>query len=556
MTQIHFPIDGVVYPSDSYAHMAYREGLWLNTTVGDLVRSRACASPKKVFILTDSVKMTYAEFDAYTEILAASLHHLGLLPGDRAIFQMGTIPETLIALFACYKAGLIPVCTLPQHREFEISAMIRLTKPRIYFVQADFDKKFDLANFACDIARKNECIQQVIVARRAMPDCLALEQLMSRTTLEEACLQLSMIAISPNDVLTFQLSGGSTDIPKIIPRFHGEYLGQAYSMVRRHRFTASDIAIWPLPLIHNAAMLLVILPILLSTGTVVLQQRFEIQDFVSAIKRYGVSFAGSIGPIASSLLDYTKYSNDDLNSLRMFFALDRADAIENQLKIPTMNLYGITEGLLMTCSPDDPSEIRFKTVGYPSSNADQIKVLLPETEQENAEGELCFRGPHTLCGYFNAAEISAKSFTKDGFFRSGDLVCRENFGGRTVYRFLGRLKDNISRGGEKFAAEEVERLVALHPAIADVKIVAMPDRYLGEKACAFIILKPGQQSPTVKDLDLFLSKQGLARYKHPEHIEIVDAFPLTQVGKADKKAMRKIISDKLKQLDELMVLSK
>ena len=237
----------------------------------------------------------------------------------------------------------------------------------------------------------------------------------------------------------------------------------------------------------------------------------------------------------------------------MFFALDRANAIEGHLKIPTTNLYGITEGLLMTCAPDDPRDMRFETTGYPTCSSDQIKILHPETEQvvdEGDEGELCFRGPYTLRGYYNAPEINEMSFTSDGFFRSGDLVRREKCGEKIVYTFLGRFKDNISRGGEKFAAEEVERLIVLHPVIADAKVVAMPDLYLGEKACAFIILRSEQQCLTIEELGAFLGKHGLARYKHPERIEILEAFPLTQVGKVDKAAMRQLLGTSLSTNDQ------
>lgn len=542
MTQVHFPINGVIYPTEFEANKALAKGHWLPMSAGSLVRNKAQTSPKKKFVVSDNSTMTYEQFDRYTEILAASLLNLGLLPGDRAIFQMGTIPETLVALFACYKAGIIPVCTLPQHRELEISSMIGLTNARVHFIQADFSPKFNSVNFARNMSSKIQSVAHIVVARGTSQGVHSLEQLMADVTIDQAKSILSKIPIGNGDVLTFQLSGGSTGVPKIIPRFHGEYLGQAYSIVKRHKFSGNEIAIWSLPLIHNAAMLLIVFPILLSGGTIVLQQRFELPEFLSAIKRHRVSYAGSIGPVAQRLLDCNEVKENSLDSLRMFFALDRADAIESHLKVPTTNLYGITEGLLMTSSPDDPCEMRFKTIGYPTCSADEIKILYPETEKEVDEGELCFRGPYTLRGYYNAPEINATSFTSDGFFRSGDLVRKKNNKRTISYTFLGRMQDNISRGGEKFAAEEVEQLLVLHPAIADAKVVAMPDRYLGEKACAFVILRNRQQCPSIKDLGTFLHEKGLAKYKYPEHIEVLDSFPLTQVGKVDKAAMRHLIS--------------
>jgi non-ribosomal peptide synthetase component E (peptide arylation enzyme) len=296
-------------------------------------------------------------------------------------------------------------------------------------------------------------------------------------------------------------------------------------------------------------MLVIVIPALLSGSTIVLQDRFDPTTFLTAIAKHRVTYAGSIGPIAPRLLDYPDLHRHDLSSLRLFVALDRADAIEAHLGIPTTNLYGITEGLLTSSAPTDPPEGRFRTIGYPTSHLDEVRVMTPASDEpvgEGREGELCFRGPNTLLGYYNAPEINAVSFTRDGFFRSGDIVREQIIEGRAYYVFLGRLRDNISRGNEKFAAEEVENLIVRHPAVVDAKVVAMPDRYLGEKACAFIIPRPDQACPSVAELGTFLIGQGLAKYKLPERIETITAFPVTRVGKVDKGAMRSIIADKIR----------
>ena len=158
-------------------------------------------------------------------------------------------------------------------------------------------------------------------------------------------------------------------------------------------------------------------------------------------------------------------------------------------------------------------------------------------------GELCFRGPNTLTGYFNDPDANARSFTADGFFRSGDLLRAVDLNGRRYYVFEGRIKDNINRGGEKIGAEEVESVVAAHPCVADVRVVAMPDPIYGEKVCAFIIGRPGKAVPTLAELGEFLVAQGLAKYKLPERIEEIAAFPTTSVGKVDKAQLRAMIAD-------------
>lgn len=544
-TRARFPIEGVNYRCAAEVDELYAKNALVRFTVGDVLRQAALEFPDKLYVISADGQLTFSELDRKSEALAASFASLGLEPGDRALFQMGTVIETIIALFGCYKAGVLPVCTLPQHRELEIGQLARLSKPRAFFVQADFSPSFDQVGFARRMAA-DYGIEFVIAARGGAGDSVhSLEQLIDGSNYEEACLRIASIAIDPEDVLSFQLSGGSTGVPKIIPRMHGEYLAQARSWAQLHEITEKDVCLWPLPLIHNAAMVLIVLPALVKRSTIVIQERFDMMAFLEAIERFGVTYAGSIGPIAPRLLEYPDLTKHNLSTLRMFFALDRADALERHIGIPAANMYGITEGLLTSSRPDDVEAARHDTIGRPSSEFEEVRVLVPGSEAlvpVGQEGELCFRGPSSLRGYYNAPDINAESFTKDGFFRSGDLVREISIDGQSYYAFSGRLKDNISRGNEKFAAEEVERLIVRHPSVMDAKVVAMPDRIFGEKACAFIIPNPGVTCPTTGELGLFLAALGLAKYKLPERVEAVSTFPVTRVGKVDKKAMREMIA--------------
>jgi non-ribosomal peptide synthetase component E (peptide arylation enzyme) len=177
-------------------------------------------------------------------------------------------------------------------------------------------------------------------------------------------------------------------------------------------------------------------------------------------------------------------------------------------------------------------------------------LLHLDSEDEVADGEageLCFKGPSSLRGYFAAPDLSAECLTSNGFFRSADLMRRVRLNGRFAYVFEGRTRDNINRGGEKFGTEDIERLIALHPDIADGKVVAMPDPLYGEKACAFIISRPGRLLPSTAELGSFLLEKGLAKFKLPERIEPIDVFPITRVGKLDRAALRAIIADRLEK---------
>jgi non-ribosomal peptide synthetase component E (peptide arylation enzyme) len=282
--------------------------------------------------------------------------------------------------------------------------------------------------------------------------------------------------------------------------------------------------------------------------TTVLTSRIDIAHILDMIAKYRVTNAMSIGPIAPQLLAYQDLAKHDLSSLRYFVAFSRADAIEAHLGVKAANLYGITEGLVLISHPDDPPRARHLTQGRPGYTAEEIRILEAGTEEEvgpGEVGELCFRGPSSLRGYYNAPGQTREALTADGFVRTGDLAKAHRIEGRLYYSFEGRLKDNINRGGEKFGTEEVENFIRQHPAVADVAVVAMPDEMLIERACAYLVPRPGMQAPDVRSLGGFLNSRGLAKFKFPERIEVVESFPVTRVGKLDKGQLRKAIAEKL-----------
>jgi non-ribosomal peptide synthetase component E (peptide arylation enzyme) len=218
--------------------------------------------------------------------------------------------------------------------------------------------------------------------------------------------------------------------------------------------------------------------------------------------------------------------------------------------VKAANLYGITEGLVLISHPDDPQEARHGTQGRVGYTSEEIRLLRFNSEEETPEGEigeLCFRGPSSLRGYYSAPQQTRETLSAEGFVRTGDLAKAHRIEGKLYYSFEGRLKDNINRGGEKYGTEEVENLIREHPAVADAAVVAMPDPVFFEKGCAFIIPKRGAQTPSVKDLGAYLSSRGLAKFKLPERIEAIDAFPVTRVGKMDKARLRAMITERLKQ---------
>jgi pyochelin biosynthesis protein PchD len=553
MTEINIPIEGVVYCDAAEADHYLKSGAWSRLTVGEALRASTTALPLRPIFISEERSVIYSEFDDETDRLAAALLDLGLAPGDRAIFQMGTTVETALALMACYKAGIIPVCSLPQHREVEIGQLTRQSSAKGYFVQADFSS-FDLDGFARQMMARYPSLRHLVVARsKNVVAETALETLIARTPIAYARKRLEAVHLGPRDVLTFQLSGGTTGVPKIIPRFHGEYLGHSAGWMRRYGITSSSRVIWSLPLLHNAGQLYAVMPALSQGVTTVLMPKVEISRMLDLIGQHRVTHALSIGPIAPQIMNYPDVGKHDLSSLRLFAAMTRADALEAHLGVPCSNLFGITEGLLLGTGPDAPAAARHRTQGRSGCPEDEIKLLKSDSDDPVRPGEpggLCFRGASSLRGYYNAPEINKNAFTRDGFYRTGDIMTAHVIEGETYYAFEGRSRDNINRGGEKIGCEEVEAFVSMHPAVADAKLVPMPDEFYGEKGCVFLMLRPDQRAPDVKQLAEFLVGKGLAKFKCPERVEVVDEFPLTRVGKIDKPALRARITNLLKKEQE------
>jgi non-ribosomal peptide synthetase component E (peptide arylation enzyme) len=547
---VEHPIAGVVYPTPERAEPALASGAWIASTVGDALSETARRHPQRKAFIGDERSIDFAELDEATERLGAALLALGLAPGDRAIFQLGTTVETAIALLACFKAGIVPVCSLPQHREIEIGQLAQQSGARGYFVQADFGTGFDLPAFAESMMARHASLRHLVVVRGERTGAAGLQALIEGMPLAQARERLARVSLGLADVLSFQLSGGTTGVPKIIPRFHAEYLGHSAGWMRRYRVDAGSRLIWSLPLMHNAGQLYALIPTALMGLTVVLMPRVDIARMLDLIGEHRVTHALSIGPIAPQLMAYPGVARHDLSSLKLFSTMSRADTLEAHLGVPCSNLYGITEGLLLGSPADAPAEARHQTQGCSGCAGDEIRVLEPGSEQavpEGEVGELCFRGPSSLTGYFANPEANAQSFTADGFYRTGDMVVARRVNGVLHYAFEGRLRDNINRGGEKIGCEEVEGHVSQHPAVADAKLVAMPDPFYGEKGCIFIIPRPGMAAPGVQALGQFLAARGLAKYKFPERVEVVNEFPLTRVGKVDKPAMKRRIADLLQQ---------
>jgi 2,3-dihydroxybenzoate---[aryl-carrier protein] ligase len=291
--------------------------------------------------------------------------------------------------------------------------------------------------------------------------------------------------------------------------------------------------------------------VLAAGGRVAMCASTDADAVFEEIEKHKGTFLGVSPALLISLLNSPARHKYDLSSLCHVYAggqkmlpelVDRTRAVWS-FAIPG-HAFGMAEGLTNLTRPDDSAEVVRETQGRPVSMADEIKIVDDDGANvaPGAVGELITRGPYTIRGYYKAEEHNRRAFTADGFYRTGDMVRMHPTGNLVVE---GRRKDLINRGGEKISAEEVENLILGHENIQMAAVVAMPDPVMGERSCAFVILKAGC-SLTLNQLNGYLQNKQIAKFKLPERLEIVDSVPLTGMGKVSKKDLREIIAAKLK----------
>ncbi len=278
-------------------------------------------------------------------------------------------------------------------------------------------------------------------------------------------------------------------------------------------------------------------------GRVVLAPDPSPATALGLIARERVTLTGVVPPLALAWASAAEAGAYDLSSLELLqvggakLSEEAARRLGPALGCRLQQVFGMAEGLVNYTRPEDDEHTVLTTQGRPISPDDEVRVVDDQDRDlpDGALGHLLTRGPYTIRGYWRAPEHNARSFTADGFYRTGDLVRRTATGHLVVE---GRAKDQINRGGEKVAAEEVENVLLAHPAVHDVSVVAVPDPYLGERSCAYVVLRPAADRPRPVELKAFVRAAGLAEYKVPDRVEFVDAFPRTGIGKVSKKDLR------------------
>ena len=531
-------LDGFTpWPAERAAR--YRElGYWIDRPLGSLLRARAAASPTHPALVDGPTRLTYAELDDAVDRLAAGLAGIGLRCGDRILVQLPNIPEFVELCFAAFRIGVIPVLVPPAHRIAELSALASISGAVGYVVQ-DRLGGFDYRALARELREREPGVRQVLVVGE--PDAEAGQIAFGTLFDTPADEPVPLPDPNPADVAVLLLSGGTTGRPKLIPRTHNDYHYNARASAAVTGLSADDVYLAALPVSHNFPLAC---PGVLGTvsvgGTVVLAPTPSAEDCFALIAREKVTVTALVPPIAQHWLEEAESPHPDLSSLRLLqvggarLADEVAARVRPLLGCQLQQVFGMAEGLLNYTSVDDPDELIATTQGLPLAPDDEVLLVGADGDPvpEGEPGELLTRGPYTFNGYYREPEHNARSFTPDGYFRSGDLVRRGPTGHLAV---VGRVKDQINRGGEKIAAEDLEAHVSTHPGVRQVAVVGVPDALLGERICVCVV--PADAPPSLPALRRFLRERGVSTLLIPDRLELTDRLPLTAVGKVDKKAL-------------------
>ena len=530
------------FPSE-FAERYIRAGFWRSETIPQALVRASERRPDAIALIDSTRSITFSQLLDEAGKLAALLARQGIVRGDRVVIQIPNCIDFATFTIACLEIGAIPIMALPAFRKAELAYLVSFANAKAVAIAPEY-RGFDHAALAREL--KNELpVLKSIFSTAPSAGCVWLRERGA------GCHQIGSSDSDPYDVALFLLSGGTTGMPKLIPRTHADYLYNARESAIVSGLSSESRILLALPAEHNFPLACPgLLGALLTGARAVFCQSTKPADLAQLISRERITHLPCVPAIAIGLLDLPASARAELDSLQVITVggqrLQEHTARSLKRGFPHLvvqQVLGMAEGLLCYTRLDDPENLTFTTQGRALSPADELRIV--DTDGINVApgqvGELWCRGPYTIRGYYRAPERNREAFSPDGYYRSGDLVRLDPSGNLVVE---GRIKDLINRGGEKISAEEIEAHLIAHPSVETAAVVAMPDEMLGEKACAYVALRDGETFDLAMMRD-FLAARGVAQYKWPERIELVRQLPLTNVGKIKKSELRADIAEKI-----------
>jgi 2,3-dihydroxybenzoate---[aryl-carrier protein] ligase len=542
-------LEGVVPFPPEFARRYRERGYWRDKSLAQEFKATFERYADRVALIDRDRFFTYAEIDQLSDNLALNLLAIGMKPLHRVVVQLPNVAEFVILYFALQKIGAIPIAALTSHRYAEISQFVAISGA-VACVVPDHQGDFQYVDMVSRIRKESPFLKHGIVLGNATEGFFSLAALISQPA-QLLLSALSEINIDPTDPAIFQLSGGTTGIPKLIPRTHNDYAYNSKAAAEVCEITGHSILLLVLPIAHNLPLACPgIQGFLFKGAKVVLSASTKPEDMCALIEKHRVTHLKVVPALLIRLLNDPAVKRHDLSSMQIIQSGGQRLQPETRMLakklIPSAFIqenFGMSEGLLTFVRLNDPDDVRLETVGRPVSPDDEVRIVDDDDQivSFGEAGEMCCRGPYTLRGYYGVPEYNARVFSSDGFYHSGDLMRQHPSG---AYIVEGRKKDLINRGGEKISAEEVENLILSHPAVKNVACIAVPDPDMGERMCACVLLKEGA-SLRFEELKAFLIAKEIAKFKLPERLEILSDLPLSTFGKVSKKKLAEMITAKM-----------
>ncbi len=525
------------------------KGYWGTTTLADLWDRNARDYPDKEAVVDSKTRLTWAQAKQWINRLALGFLELGIKKGEVIVIQLPNCVELCLLRLACEKVGALCLPILRTFRHKEMEYLLNYTEAVgvvIPWVFRDFDHFKMITELRPNLPR----LKHVFVVGDEVPEGATSIKQMTQDPLENRYPSdyLERTKCPANEFSLILQTTGTTGFPKFVesPICSRVCMGKLAGEVPQ--VTGDDILAALVPAAAGPNVMVYFTAPQVAAKAVMLEH-FEAEEALRLIEKERVTIFGVPGAVLAMMVKHPSFDRYDLSSLRFVWTgfapipYELAIEAEKKLGLPITQGYGTMDsgGATKTTS-DEPLEVRLQTVGKPY-DGNEVK-LVDESGEEVVEGigEIWFKGPGLASGYYKDPEATWQVWTPDGWFKTGD---RGRFDERGYLLVVGRKKDMIIRGGQNIYPAEVEDMLNRHPKVSDVAIIGMPDPIMGERACAYVIPKPGQDF-TFEEMISFLKGENFAPYKLPERLEIVDSLPMVGEQKVDKKVLQEDITQKLK----------
>lgn len=527
-----------------------KSGYWNETTPWSIWDKNASDYPDKEAVVDSRTRLTWSQAKIWTDRVALGFVELGIKRDDVIAVQLPNCVEICCLRIACGKAGALGMGVLPNLRQKEMEHVLQKTEAVGIVIPWRF-RDFDYFKMIQEIRGNLPALRHIfVVDDRIPPGAISLRDMACRSTGYQYSPEVfKEISLPATEVSCLALTTGTTGLPKFVEVPLATRMNLDRTLTKIFEARSDDVVVTFSPAYGGPNLAAYWVASMVGAKIVALEH-FEAEHALRLIEKEKGTIVCVAPAHLNAILRCPNLGKYKLTSVRLWASAgallpyETAVEVEERIGGVVLTCYGSTEwGGLCTNPLYASREVRLLTVGKPLAG-DEVKIVGEDgNEVAHGEvGEVLVKGPCCNSGYYKDPESTAETWTADGWLKMGDLGKIDSRGNLVI---VGRRKDMIIRGGQNIYPIEIENMLLAHPKVANVAVVGMPDSYLGERACAFVVPKAGETFG-FEEMVAFLKKENIAPYKLPERLEIIDAIPLCGEQKADKKRLAADIARKLR----------